>query len=148
MQASRIDKIFIRTNFCSLVERCKIKPVTIQSTDHQRVYINFVPGVSEKGRGYWKTNNSILQELLINNLIDKYIYDKVNNNVDCRLWWNVLKIEIREATIISYKLPSHRISLFRRSVNCWRVSAPARTLQLFTYCLNNHSRSRELITFV
>jgi type II secretory pathway component PulJ len=25
---------------------------------------------------------------------------------------------------------------------------PARTLQLFTYRLNNHSRSRELITFL
>jgi hypothetical protein len=49
----------------------------MQSTDHQSVYINFIPGVSEKGRGYWKINNSILQEveyqLLIDNLIDKYI---------------------------------------------------------------------------
>jgi hypothetical protein len=49
---------------------------------------------------------------------------------------------------ISYKLPSDRLSLFRRSVNRCMVSAPARTLQLFTYRLNNHSRSRELITFV
>jgi predicted aconitase len=55
-QASRIDMIFIGTDFCSLVETCKIKPVTIQSTDHQSVYINFIPGVSEKGRGYWKIN--------------------------------------------------------------------------------------------
>jgi hypothetical protein len=43
--------IFIGTHFCSLVETCKINPVTIQSTDHQSVYINFIPGVSEKGRG-------------------------------------------------------------------------------------------------
>jgi hypothetical protein len=42
--------IFIGTDFCSLVETCKIKPVTIQSTDHQSVYINFIPGVSETGR--------------------------------------------------------------------------------------------------
>ena len=49
---------------------------------------------------------------------------------------------------ISYKLPSDRLSLFRRSANRWRVSAPARTLQLFTYRLNNHSRSRELIAFL
>jgi hypothetical protein len=34
--------IFIGTDFCSLVETCKIKPVTIQSTDHQSVYINNV----------------------------------------------------------------------------------------------------------
>jgi exonuclease III len=62
-QASRIDMIFIGTNFCSLVETCKIKPVTRQSTDQQSVYINFIPGVSEKGRGYWKINNSIIQEV-------------------------------------------------------------------------------------
>jgi exonuclease III len=40
-QASRIDMIFIGTHFCSLVETCKIKPVTTQSTDHQSVYIKF-----------------------------------------------------------------------------------------------------------
>jgi hypothetical protein len=49
---------------------------------------------------------------------------------------------------ISYKLPSDRLSLFRRSVNRWRVRTPARTFQLFTYRLNNHGRSRELITFL
>ena len=112
--------IFIGTEFCSLVETCKIKPVTIQSTDHQSVYINFIPGVSEKGRGYWKINNSILQEveyqLLINNLIDKYIYDKVNNNVDCPLLWDVLKIEIREATIIYCKSKSKFKREARRSL--------------------------------
>jgi hypothetical protein len=60
-----------------------------------------------------------------------------------------LKVEYMGQTYtISYKLPSDRLSLFRRSVNRWRVSAPARTLQLFTYRLNNHSRSRELITFL
>ena len=119
-QASRIDMIFIGTYFFSLVETCKIKPVTIQSTDHQSVYINFIPGVSEKGRGYWKINNSILQEveyqLLINNLIDKYIYDKVNNNVDGRLLWDVLKIEIREATMIYCKSKSKFKREARRSL--------------------------------
>ena len=109
--------IFIGTDFCSLVETCKIKPVTIQSTDHQSVYINCIPGVSEKGRGYWKINNSILQEveyqLLINN---KYIYYKVNNNVDFRLLWDVLKIEIREATVIYCKSKSKFKREARRSL--------------------------------
>ena len=65
-QTSRIDMIFIETDCCSLVETCKIKPVTMQSTDHQSVYINVIPAVSEKGRGYWKINNSILQEVEYN----------------------------------------------------------------------------------
>jgi len=49
---------------------------------------------------------------------------------------------------ISSKLPSDRLSLFGRSVNNWRVSALARTLQLFTDRPNNHSRSQELRTFL
>jgi hypothetical protein len=55
---------------------------------------------------------------------------------------------IRMLNYISSKLPSDRLWLFRRSVNCWRVSALARTLQLFTYRLNNRSRSRKLRTFL
>ena len=73
-----------------------------------------------KGRGYWKINDSILQEveyqLLINNMIDTYIYDKVSNNVDCRLLWDVLKIEIREATIIYCKSKSKFKRESRRSL--------------------------------
>ena len=90
----------------------------MQSTDHQSVYINCIPGVSEKGRGYWKINNSILQEveyqLMINNLTDNYIYDKVNHYVDCLL--DVLKIEIREATIIYCKSKSKFKREARRSL--------------------------------
>jgi hypothetical protein len=46
-----------------------------------------------------KNEQEVEYQLLINNLIDKYIYDKVNNNVDCLLLWDVLKIEIREIEI-------------------------------------------------
>ena len=53
---------------------------------------------------------------MINNLIDKYIYDKVSNNVDCRLLWDVLKIEIREATIIYCKSRSKFKREARRSL--------------------------------
>jgi hypothetical protein len=48
----------------------------------------------------------MLYQLLINNLIDKYIYEKVKNKVDCRFLWDVLQIEIREATIIYCKSKS------------------------------------------
>ena len=42
----------------SLVQGCKIKPAVIQYTDHQSVVLTFRLGVYEKGRGYWKINNS------------------------------------------------------------------------------------------
>jgi exonuclease III len=49
IQASRIDMIFIGTDFCSLVETCKIKPVTIQSTNHQSVLYKFYTRGFRKG---------------------------------------------------------------------------------------------------
>ena len=60
-----------------LVESCKIKPACIQSTDHLSVFLKLRSGVQEKGRGFWKINISILQELeyqtLINHLIDNIL---------------------------------------------------------------------------
>jgi hypothetical protein len=72
-----------------LVESCKIKPACIQSTDHLSVFLKLRSGVQEKGRGFWKINISILQELeyqtLINHLIDKHIENSKNNQIDIRL---------------------------------------------------------------
>ena len=60
-----------------LVESCKIKPACIQSTDHLSVFLKLRSGAQEKGRGFWKINISILQELeyqtLINHLIDNIL---------------------------------------------------------------------------
>jgi hypothetical protein len=44
------------------------------------------------------------------------VYDKVNNNVDCRLLWDVQNIEIREATIIYCKSNSKFKRESRRSL--------------------------------
>ena len=63
------------------------------------LYQGFQKRVGVIGKSIIQYYRKIEYQLLINNLIDKYIYDKVNNNVDCRLLWDVLKIEIREATI-------------------------------------------------
>jgi hypothetical protein len=63
------------------------------------VFLKLRSGVQEKGRGFWKINNSILQELeyqtLINHLIDKHIENSKNNQIDIRLVWDALKIERR-----------------------------------------------------
>ena len=70
--------IFIGMDFRMLVESCKIKPAFIQSTDHLSVFLKLRSGVQEKGRGFWKINNSILQELGYH-LIDKHIENSKNN---------------------------------------------------------------------
>jgi hypothetical protein len=52
--------------------------------------------------GYWKINNSILNEeeykQIINNLINSYLNTK--KTIDIRLLWDTLKIEIREITSV------------------------------------------------
>jgi exonuclease III len=72
-QASRIDMILLGKYLLSLVQECKIKPAAIQYTDHQSVVLTFRSGVSKKERGYWKINNSVIQEydlmLLTKNII-------------------------------------------------------------------------------
>jgi hypothetical protein len=64
--------------------------------------LKFNPGLTEKGNGYWKINNSILNEerykQIINNLIDSYLNTK--KTIDIRLLWDTLKIEIREITSV------------------------------------------------
>ena len=62
--------------------------------------MKFNPGLTEKGNGYWKINNSILNEeeykKIINNLIGSYLNTK--KTIDSRLLWDTLTIEIREIT--------------------------------------------------
>ena len=64
--------------------------------------MKFNPGLTEKGNGYWKINNSILNEeeykKIINNLIDSYLNTK--KTIDIRLLWDILKIEIREISSV------------------------------------------------
>jgi hypothetical protein len=76
-------------------------------------------------------------------IIDLYIY---RNNIFC-VWTGMLCISSKMSNIRISQLRD-RLSLFGRSVNCWRVSALARSYQLFTDRPNNHSRSRDLRTFL
>ena len=102
-QSSRIDYIFIDKTFLAHVDKCKIKPACIKSTDHQSVCLTLNELIKDKGIGYWKINNSILADndyrICISSLIEQY-KSKVNEGIiDIRLLWDTLKVEIREATI-------------------------------------------------
>ena len=107
-QASRIDYILVNTNFKSRINWCKIKPVCIKYTDHQSVFLNFLSSVEEKCKGFWKINNSILNDKdyqdKINGIILKYSA-RINNDLkNCRLLWDALNVEIREITMTFSKI--------------------------------------------
>ena len=100
---------------------------------------------------WWKTV-SYIEELLDflfiamkyhETIIDLYIY---RNNIFC-VWTGMLFTSSKMSNIRISQLRD-RLSLFGRSGNCWRVSALARSYQLFTDRPNNHSRSRDLRTFL
>ena len=66
--------------------------------------MKFNPELTEKGNGYWKINNSVLQEeykKIFNNLIDRYL--NTEKTIDIRLLWDALKVEIREITSVYCK---------------------------------------------
>lgn len=73
-QASRIDLILIDSNLRPQIDTCKIKPATIQYTDHLSVCLTFKTGASEKGRGFWKLNNSVLENKDYQSLINKLTF--------------------------------------------------------------------------
>ena len=102
-QASRIDLILVGKDFISFVEQCKIKPACIQYTDHLSVCLYFKAGIAEKGRGYWKINNSILEDAeyvsMINSLLDEHIENIKSSQLNSTLLWDFMKQEIREYTI-------------------------------------------------
>ena len=85
---------------------CKIKPLCIKYTDHQSV---FLKSAIEKGKGFWKINNSISNDKyyrdMINDLVVKYSA-KINKDIKktCRLLWDALKEKIREITMTFSKL--------------------------------------------
>ena len=85
---------------------CKFKPLCIKYTDHQSV---FFKSVIEKGKGFWKINNSISNDKycrdMINDLIVKYSA-KINKDMKktCKLLWDAHKVEIREVTMTFSKL--------------------------------------------
>ena len=68
------------------------------------MFLNFLSSVIEKGKGFWKINNSILKDKdyqdMINDIIVKYSA-KINKDIkkNCRLLWEALQVEIREITM-------------------------------------------------
>ena len=72
-------------------------------TDHSLITVKIT--TNQRGPGFWKLNTHLLSESLYINLIKKTIEDtceeyKGQNNVDAVLLWDVIKMKIREASIL------------------------------------------------
>ena len=99
--ASRIDYFLISSDLGPRVLKADIRPAIITHTDHQAISLLINHSSINKGKGYFKLNNSILEDenykILIINLIRKY---KENiKTKDLAILWDLFKIEVRDVTV-------------------------------------------------
>lgn len=107
-QASRIDRFFIAKSLVCKVVSCEILRCVL--SDHNFILDVLLDGLSKRGAGVWRFNNSSLSDLDFKNVLSKMISDfklQIPNFLSLREWWDCLKIEIRKACI-SFSIRKHR----------------------------------------
>ena len=87
--ASRLDSFLISRYFCEQVVSCEIRPCVYP--DHDFVYIELdLHSVSQRGRGVWKFNNSLLQDQKfcssVSDLIDRFVQLRSSFPSDLIMW--------------------------------------------------------------
>ena len=101
-EASRIDYFLINTILSAHIHSRDIRPAQKGKTTHLAVSLKLIFDESNRGRGVWKLNNSILQEseyrLLINETIERCAAEANRESSNHQNIWENIKISIREAT--------------------------------------------------
>ena len=101
-EATRIDFFLICPEIRPLIESSDIRPAIISHTDHQAISLKLKGKIQNRGRGYFKINNSILENREYKNIIQKLIQvyrDKLILTNDIRVLWDLFKTEVREHTV-------------------------------------------------
>ena len=101
-EATRIDFFLVQEAIKLRCFSSDIRPVIIKCTDHNAISLKIKTSRDDKGRGYWKLNNSILENenysKKISNLIESYMVKRTSAS-DIGLLWDNFKIEVRDLTI-------------------------------------------------
>ena len=90
-------------NLTKYVKKFDIQPSI--APDHCAVYIILsIPEINSRGPGFWKFNNSLLAddeylEMVRDQSYYPFLRNKYKNVKDIQLLWELLKMEIRSATI-------------------------------------------------
>ena len=101
----RLDYFLVSTGIINQIKECKIIPVSF--SDHAAVSFSFLSEDYEKrGPGFFKFNNSLLEDKNfveeLNENIEKY-KEKYGYLDDKRLYWEMIKMEIRSFTLFFSK---------------------------------------------
>ena len=101
MQQSRIDLWCISDQLIYNVTDSVIE-LGIRS-DHSTITLNLkLFDTTKPGKSYWKFNNSLLEDKLYVDLINSYLLEQdteLDDIIDKRLAWEILKMKIRRMTI-------------------------------------------------
>ena len=117
---SRIDFFLVAKHLEQYVKKCEI--YSSVEPYHKAIYISLSwSNPTPRGPGLWKFNNSLLNdEEYVNKIRETYAYTCVyySDSVSKRLFWEMLKMEIRAATISFSK--SKAKSTYRREMEIRR----------------------------
>ena len=112
-EASRIDYFCLQNDLESCVYSCDIRPAQISKTSHLSVSLKLRINKETRGCGFWKINNSILQDKeyqsLIKSTIEKYNPGGENEELTCQRTWEKIKVDVREASQAYSKQKSKRL---------------------------------------
>ena len=108
-EATRIDYFLIGPELRTQIESADIRPAIISHTDHQAISLKIKGREKHRGKGYFKINNSILNneeyKKLIKNIITKFSNKAILTN-NLRTQWDLFKSEVRDQTVIFCKKKS------------------------------------------
>jgi exonuclease III len=99
-KASRIDYIFCSEHFLNVVDKCDIIPGLL--SDHSIINVNINNSQSQRGRGYWKFNNSLLHDTIFVKNVKTLLKEcerKYSYIHDNGLKWDTIKMDVRSFTI-------------------------------------------------
>ena len=90
----RLDLFLISEPLIQLTDSVGITPGHL--SDHAMISVSFFSDKSERGLGFWKLNTSLLEEETYLELIRNTInHEKTKNYESERIWWEMIKMEIR-----------------------------------------------------
>ena len=97
--ASRLDFFLIEDNLCDWPV-CKTDISHGYNSDHSYISLNLQGSTIERGKGYWKLNNSHLQEGNFVDDVKAIINDTKNSSFDSYVGlWDVIKFKIKDYAI-------------------------------------------------
>lgn len=117
----RLDYFLVSFNLLTQIDECTISHGF--KTDHSSVSLQVTTVEEARGRGFWKFNTSLLQDIdyvnMIKNCISEVLTDNGNQDMNPNLLWDFLKCQIRSRTIEysalnSRKRKMHEVNLLKR----------------------------------